>query len=437
MLDVNLIRKNSEEIKKGVATKNVDSKVVDDFLAIDTQWRELTVKSEEKKALLNKLSKERNIEEAKKVKLDFKKLEDELKSIEDERLKKLRLIPNLPLPDVPIAKDESGNVVLREVGTKRDFSKEEFTPKNYLALTEELGIIDTKRAAKVSGTRFGYFLGAAAQLEFALIQFVINTVTNQKIIKELIDKNNLTLSATPFIPVIPPVLVGRTAMAAMGYMDRGIEEIYHLPEDDLFLVGTSEQSIGPMHMDEVFDAEDLPRRYLGFSTCFRREAGSHGKDTKGILRVHQFDKLEMFSFVKPEDSAAEHKLLLAIEEYLMQQLELPYHVLHICSADLGDPAAAKYDIEAWMPGQNESRGQYRETHSTSNTTDYQARRLNVRFRQKDNSLGFVHTLNGTAFAIGRALIAIFENYQQKDGSIATPKALQQYTSFSQIEKSPR
>jgi seryl-tRNA synthetase len=222
-------------------------------------------------------------------------------------------------------------------------------------------------------------------------------------------------------------MVNEKAMSAMGYLDRGGDEIYKT-QDDLYLVGTSEQSVGPMHMDETFAHKDLPRRYVSFSTCFRREAGSYGKDVKGIIRVHQFDKMEMFVFCRPEDSVKEHQLLLSLEEKLMQLLKIPYRVLDICTADLGDPAAAKYDLEAWMPGQN----QYRETHSTSNCTDFQAQRLNVRFRDKDGKINFVHTLNGTAFAVGRLLIAIIENYQQKDGSIMVPKALQKYIKIKKI-----
>ena len=219
-------------------------------------------------------------------------------------------------------------------------------------------------------------------------------------------------------------------MKAMGYVERGGEEIYYLPKDDLYLVGTSEQSIGPMHAGEILEEKDLPKRYVAFSTCFRREAGSYGKDTKGILRVHQFDKVEMFSICKPEDSLKEHKLLLSLEEELMQKLKIPYRVIDICTGDLGDPAAAKFDIEAWMPGQNE----YRETHSTSNCTDFQARRLNIRYKSRDGKLNFVHTLNGTAFS-QRPILAIIENNQQKDGSIKVPRVLQKYVGFKEIKSS--
>jgi seryl-tRNA synthetase len=240
---------------------------------------------------------------------------------------------------------------------------------------------------------------------------------------------------------VPPVMIKPEMMKAMGYINEipNAEfqisnkngEVYFLRDDDLLLVGTAEQSIGPMHAGEVFNEKDLPKRYVAFSTCFRREAGSYGKDTKGILRVHQFDKVEMFSFCTPEQSVKEHELFLAMEEKLMQKLKIPYRVVQMCTGDLGDPAAAKYDIEAWMPGQKE----YRETHSTSNCTDFQARRLNIRYRSTSHKLpttSYVHTLNGTAFAIGRTLIAIIENYQQKDGSIKVPKALRKYVGFKKI-----
>jgi len=313
------------------------------------------------------------------------------------------------LDTVPTGKDDTENIVLREEGKKPEFN---FQIKDYADLGERLDIIDTQRAAKVSGTRFGYIKGGAAMLEFALVNLAMETLAKEN-----------------FVPIVPPVMLKPEMMEGMGYVERGAEEIYYLERDKLYLVGTSEQSIGVMHSGETFEEKDLPKRYAGFSTCFRREAGAYGKDTKGILRVHQFDKVEMFSFCHPEKSMGEHQLLLKMEEKLMQLLELPYRVINICTGDLGDPAAAKYDIEAWLPGQN----QYRETHSTSNCTDYQARRLNIKYRDsKTKKPEFIHTLNGTAFAIGRMLIAIIENYQQKDGSILVPKVLQKYTGFKKI-----
>jgi seryl-tRNA synthetase len=248
-------------------------------------------------------------------------------------------------------------------------------------------------------------------LEFGLIQLALDITKKQG-----------------FIPIIPPVMIKPEMMKAMGYVERGGDEIYYFDKDDLYLTGTSEQSIGPMHADEVFEEKDLPKKYIAFSTCFRREAGSYGKDTRGILRVHQFDKVEMFVFSTPENSQKERESILSIEEKLMKELKIPYRVIDICTGDLGDPAAAKYDIEAWMPGQNE----YRETHSCSNCTDFQARRLNIKYKDRVVGLRLVHTLNGTAFAIGRILIAIIENYQQKDGSIKMPKVLRKYTGLKCI-----
>ena len=327
----------------------------------------------------------------------------------------LRQIPNLPAADVKTGKDESENEIIKKWGEPTKFL---FEPKDHLAIGEALGIIDIERAAKVSGTRFYYLKGAGVVLEMALIQLALKTLTKEG-----------------FIPVIPPVLIKKQAMAGMGYLEHGGEEdMYVLEKDGLFLVGTSEQSIGPMHMDEVLDGKKLPLRYMGFSTCFRREAGAYGKDTRGILRVHQFDKVEMFSFTKPEESDKEHEFLLSLEEKLFQSLGIPYQVLKMCSGDLGAPAARKYDLEAWMPGQ----GKYREVTSTSTCTDYQSRRLNIKYREiKDQkpATNYVHILNGTAFAIGRTLIAILENNQQEDGSVLIPEVLRDYTGFEKISPS--
>jgi len=287
----------------------------------------------------------------------------------------------------------------------------DFPPQSYIDIGQKLNLIDTERAAKIAGSRFGFIKNDAALLEFALAKLVFDTVLKEG-----------------FIPVIPPVMIRREMARGTGYFEQTDEkEAYYIPDDDLFLVGTSEQSLISMHANETFEADQLPKMYLGFSTCFRREAGSYGKDTKGILRVHQFDKLEMVIFSKPDDSPKYHELLLSLEEKLMKSLKIPYRVLSICTGDLGRPAAAKYDIEAWIPSENK----YRETHSTSNCTDFQARRLNIRWRAKDG-LHFVHTLNGTALAIGRTLIAIIENYQQKDGSILIPEVLQPYMSRQKI-----
>lgn len=409
MLDIKLIRQNPEKVKEGISKKQVKVDI-DRLLELDRQKRQYLQKVEALRAEQNKLGKE-DLVRAQKIKSQLKHIEPELDRLEEELQVIMHQIPNLPLDNVPVGKDEKDNKVIKEWGKKPNFN---FQPKDYLELAERLDIIDIKRAAKVSGTRFGYLKREAALLEFALINLAIETLTNEG-----------------FVPIVPPVMIKEEMMRGMGYVDTEKDKLerYFLPEDNLYLVGTSEQSIGPMHADEVFEEKDLPRRYVGFSTCFRREAGAYGKDTKGILRVHQFDKVEMFSFCKPEHSVKEHEFLLTMEEKLMQMLNIHYRVVQLCSGDLARPSAATYDVEAWLPGQD----QYRETHSTSNTTDFQARRLNIRYKDKQTGkLEFVHTLNGTAFAIGRMLIAIIENYQQKDGAIKVPAVLQKYLKFKKI-----
>ncbi len=415
MLDINLIRENPELVKQGAAAKGIDIDI-DKLLQADGRRRAFIAEVEKARNFVN--------EKSKTISQAFK---DGLSSDEIERLKEsvrvqkeslrvhenaaaeaegeldaiLKEIPNLPLSDVRVGKNDSENRVARTVGEPTRF---DFEPKDYMALGESLDIIDTERAAKVSGARFGYLKGDGALLEFALVQYVL---------QYLVGKG--------FRPVVPPVMIKPEVMEKMGYADRHGDEIYRIDrdQDPLMLVGTSEQSIGPLHMDETLDVEK-PVRYVAFSTCFRREAGSYGKDTKGILRVHQFDKLEMFSFTKPAESQGEHAFLLQCEEELLQGLGLPYHVLDICSGDLGTPAAKKWDLETWIPSQQT----YRETHSTSNCTDFQARRLNIGWKNPETQKReFVHTLNGTAFAIGRIIIAILENGQEADGRVRVPEVL--------------
>lgn len=406
MIDIHLLRENPDKIKKGIEAKQLDPKLVDVVLELDEERRRLLGKIEELRAERNKIAKEQDIERGREVKTKLQKLEPELIEIEKEYKEKLYQIPSPPADDVKTGKGESENEVIKKWGEKK-----ESLAKDYLELGEDLDIIDIKRAAKVSGSRFGYLKGDTVLLELALVQFAM----------ELLVKEGFT-------PIIPPSLIKKESMRGMGYLEHGGEgDMYVFEKDNLVLVGTSEQSIGPMHMDEVLEEKDLPKRYVSFSPCFRREAGSYGKDTKGILRVHQFDKVEMFSFTKPEDSEKEHEYLLSLEEKLFQALEIPYQVVKMCSGDLGAPASKKYDLQAWMPGQE----RYREVTSTSNTTDFQARRLNIKYQDKGETK-FVHTLNGTAFAIGRTIIAIIENYQQKDGSILIPEVLQKWVGKKKI-----
>ncbi len=416
MLDIKFIRENPEKVKQGAKDKGVEVDM-DKLLELDKKRREILAQTEQIKAEQNKISgkgapTQETIEMAKALKEKVQAGESQLKQIEEEFNKLMYQIPNVPFDDVPVGKDDSGNKV-KEFGKIKEKPKFDFKPKEHWEIGEQLDIIDTERAAKVAGTRFYYLKRQGALLEFALINFAF-----AKLVKK------------GFIPVIPPVMIKKEMAWAMGYLQQtDDEEAYHLEKDDLYLTATSEQSLGAMHAGETFDEKDSPLRYVGFSTCFRREAGSYGKDTKGILRVHQFDKIEMFIFCKPEDAKKEHELLLSMEKELMDNLGLHYQVIDICTGDLGAPAAKKYDIEAWMPGQD----RYRETHSTSNCTDFQARRLNVRYKDKQGKLNFVHTLNGTALALGRTILATLENYQQKDGSVKVPKALQKYTGFKVIK----
>ncbi|HOX21405.1 MAG TPA: serine--tRNA ligase [Candidatus Paceibacterota bacterium] len=400
------IRENPDLFRETIKNRRAKAEV-DKILALDKEWRSVMSEVEFLRAEQNRLSKNRNfsqdeLEKAKSMKERIRELEKQQEPFQAELEAMLYLVPNVPLADVPVGLDETGNKVLREVGKKPKFS---FEPKDYLTLTEDKWI-DVKRAAKAIGTRFGYLKGNAVLIEYALVQFTLRK-----------------LSEYGFIPVVPPALVSKKSMQGMGAIDspKDWEERYYFPEDDLFLIGTAEQAIGPMHQDEVFEEAELPLRYIAFSPCFRREAGSYGKDTKGILRVHYFEKLEMFIFAKPEDSAKEQALILQMEEELMQDLKIPYRVLRICTGDMYNPSASSYDLEAWLPSQD----QYKETHSNSNCTDFQSRRLNIKYKSKDGQK-FVHTLNGTAFAIGRILVAIIENYQQEDGSIEIPKVLKPY-----------
>ncbi|MBI3623115.1 serine--tRNA ligase [Candidatus Pacearchaeota archaeon] len=408
MLDIKLIRENSEKVKSSLLNKRAEVDI-DQLLRLDQKKLDLIKNLDNLKSQKNKLT--GKSDEAIKIKTETQTLEAELKIIEKEFLELMYAIPNLPLASVPIGQDEKDNVVLRKIGpTKLDSIDQ---PKDYLELAQKLDLIDTERGAKTSGARFVYIKNKLVNLEIALIQFVLEVSSREG-----------------FIPILPPLMIKPEMMKAMGYMERGADEIYHIEKDDLYLIGTSEQAIGPMHTNETFEEKDLPRRYLGFSPCFRREAGSYGKDTKGILRVHQFDKIEMFSLTTPENSAQELEFILSMEEKLMQLLRLPYQVVSLCTGDLSNQSAITYDIEAWLPGQN----QYRETHSCSNTVDFQSRRLNIKYKTNSTNKNiYVHMLNGTAFAIGRTLIAIIENYQQPDGSILVPEALQKYTNFKVID----
>jgi seryl-tRNA synthetase len=418
MLDVNLIRENPEKVKQGVEKKKIDPKLVDKFLRVDDDWRMKVKALDELKAEQNTLSKELSkgpkedlISRAQLLKKRITDIEIEREALDVKRDELLNKLPNIPFENVPIGKDASENKVLREVGEKPKFSAG-FKPKDYLALGESLGLINVKKASEVSGSRFGYLMREAALMEFGLVRLAFDALLEEG-----------------FIPVVPPVMIKPEVYAGMGRLaGEQKEDKYYLPKDDLYLVGSAEHTLGPLQLNETVEEDELPRRYVGFSSCFRREAGSYGKDTKGILRVHQFDKVEMFAFARPKDSEKEHKFLVSIQEKLMQKLELPYRIVEICTGDMGWTDGRQFDVETWMPGQ----GEYRETQSCSNTTDFQTRGINAKYKTKDGQKELTHALNGTAFAIGRTIIAILENYQTEKGTIKVPKALQDYVGKKEI-----
>jgi len=419
MLDIKFIRQNPEVVKKAIKNKNVDLDL-DKLLALDVRRRELIESSEALKAEQNKKSKgpQFNVDELKSLKEKFKVLEGELSCVEEEFVQLMLQIPNIPSDDTPIGPDETHNEVLRKWGEIPAFR---FRPKEHWELGQELDVIDMERASKVSGARFAYRKGAVVLLEMAVIQYTFSVLTDEKIVKKIAKKVKLDISAKPFRPVLPPVMIKPDVFQKMDRLEPK-EERYYIPSDDIFLVGSAEHTIGAMHMGETFKEEDMPVRYIGLSTAFRREAGSYGKDMKGLIRMHQFDKLEIESFTLPEDSQKEQELIVAIIEYMVQELKLPYQVLIMCTGDMGKQDARHIDIEIWMPGQNK----YRETHTSDLMTDFQARRLNTRVKRDNGETQYVHMNDATAFALSRAVVAIMENYQTEKGTIQIPKVLQKH-----------
>jgi seryl-tRNA synthetase len=414
MIDIKDLLKNPNKYKQNMIERNLDSSLIDEVLNLKQKMNLLIKEKDEIRFFINKFSKtkpeENIIQEIKNKKIKLKEIEKEIENIEQILNEKLSLIPNLKSPDVPYGKDENDNVILRTWGEIPNF---DFSPKDHVELGKIYDLIDIERAGKVSGSRFYYLKNEAVLLEFALINFVYDLLLKEG-----------------FIPIIPPVFIKDEYYRGMGRLNSlQKEERYYLPQDDLYLVGSAEHTIGPYYANEILDEKDLPKRFLGFSTCFRREAGSYGKDVRGILRTHQFDKVEMFSFTLPEESEKEHEFLLSMQEKIMQELKLPYRVVLICSGDMGFTDYKQYDIETWLPGQNK----YRETHSCSNTTDFQARGINARLRRRNGKIEYLHMLNATAIAIGRIIIAILENYQRKD-YIEVPEVLRKYLNFDKIKK---
>ena len=400
MLDPNLLKENKELLELSLSKRN---KVIDltHLEKLNEERKSIRFEAEQKRAEQKEIGKliaaasseekEKLLEKAaalsETVKLLFDQVEEKDKNFFDEWIK----LPNIISDTSPVGLTDEDNLEIKKVGDIKNI----VNPKDHLEIAESLGLIDVQKAAEVSGSRFSYLFGDLVKIEFNLVSWALN---------KLSDKG--------FTPTLPPVLVREKALYGTGFFPDDAEQVYEIPSDDLYLVGTSEVPLAALKSDEILSIENLPIRYAGFSTCFRREAGTYGKDTTGIFRVHQFDKVEMFSFCDPEKSKDEHEYILSVEEEILQELEIPYRVVDVCSGDLGASAAKKYDIEAWIPSQNT----YREVTSCSNTTDFQARRLNIRSK-KDGITQIIHTLNGTAIAVGRILIALIENNQQEDGTV--------------------
>ncbi len=418
MLDIAFILENKDIVRTAIENKGKEPVDLDRIETLYTKRTELVGAIGESNRQRKEAAAARDAARGSALKQQLATMEDELRSVTKELTDTVAAIPNIPSPDVPVGADESGNVVVRQWGEKPAFT---FQPKAHWDLGKERGLIDSERAAKVSGSRFTYLKGGLVFLQFALIQWVLATVVDEAVIGEVITKNELAVPDKPFVPVLPPVMITPEMFFGMARLEPR-EERYYIPDDNLFLIGSAEHTLGSMHAGEQFAEAELPLRYIGYSTSFRREAGSYGKDTKGILRQHQFDKLEFQSFTVGEKSKPEQDLLVALQEHLMQQLNLPYQVVAVCTGDMGGPDVRQIDIEAWMPGQDT----YRETHSADLMGEYQTRRLGTKVKRDSGEKEFVHTNDATAFALGRTLIAIIENNQQEDGTIAVPEVLQPY-----------
>lgn len=420
MLDLKLIRSDPERVKAALARRGA-ADTIDELLALDERRRELLPEIEAARSRRRQASEQIGaakksgedasaaIAEVRELKAELERMETELGEVEEKRDLIASRLPNIPDPDSPDGFTDEDAVILREVGTPPAF---DFEPKDHLELAEAGSMIDMEAAARTSGARFAYLKGDLVMLEFALVRWAMSLLREQG-----------------HEPVIPPILVREEALFGTGFLPGDRDQIYELPKDELYLAGTAEVPLASLHAGAILEAGELPIRYAGFSSCFRREAGAAGRDTRGIFRVHQFDKVEMFSFVEPDRAREEQERILAIEERILSELGLPYRVVDVAVGDLGGSAARKFDCEAWIP----SQGRYRELTSCSNTTDFQARRLSCRFRPGPEAAPeFVNTLNGTAVAVGRTLIALLENHQQQDGSVEIPAVLQDHGAPARI-----
>ena len=417
MLDPAILKDNLEVLESNISRRNLDIDV-NHLISLNEERKSLRFNAEQKRSQQKELGKqianadnsekEKLLDKASELSNDVKLLFEQVDKKDEEFLNLWIKIPNLISSTSPDGKSENDNLEIKKVGNVKEISN----PKDHLEIASKLNLIDVEKASEVSGSRFAYLFGDLVKIEFNLVSWALN---------KLSDKG--------FTPTVPPVLVRENALYGTGFFPDDAEQVYEIPNDDLYLVGTSEVPLAALHTNEIINMEELPIRYAGFSTCFRREAGTYGKDTTGIFRVHQFDKVEMFSFCNPEKSEEEHEFILSVEEELLQSLEIPYRVVDVCAGDLGASAAKKYDIEAWIPSQNT----YREVTSCSNTTDYQARRLNIRAKKEGNT-SVLHTLNGTAIAVGRILIALIENNQNEDSSVVFSENLAEIIGVEKLGK---
>lgn len=424
MLDIQFIRDNPEKVQEKAKQKGYDVDI-QQLLGFDGKRRELQSQVEELRRQRNEIAdsikggrpSDEQVAKGREVKDRLSSLEHQLASIEQEFVTLWKTVPNMPLDSVPVGSTEEENVIIKTVGEQPKF---DFEPKNHAEIAEARGWLDKERAAKIAGARFVYTMGDLVRLEFALWQYGMDVLGDEQVLQKIINDNNLKVNAKPFTPVLPPAVAKKSVFEATGRLNKE-EQTYKIEDEDLWLNASAEHTLAPIYLDEILPEEELPKRYVGYTTAFRREAGTYGKDTEGIFRLHQFNKLEMESFSTAETSLDEHLFQVAIQEYLMQQLGLPYQVLEKCTADIGRPNAKGVDINAWLPGQNA----YRETHTADHITDYQARAMKTRIRRKDGGLELAHTNDATVFS-QRPLAVILENNQQADGSILVPEVLRPY-----------
>ena len=426
MLDINFIRDNQDKVQQNAINKGVDVSVAD-LIKLDDRRRELQAQLDDLRQTRNQIADQIKqagkpdqelIDRGKAIKEQLTALEADFNQNHEQYLALLKRVPNMALDSVPVGLTEDENVLDYQVGEPTKF---DFEPNNHYEIAKIRDWIDKERAAQVTGARFAYLKGDLVKLQFAIINFVMDTLSDEAVIAQIVRDNNLNISTKPFMPILPPYMIKTAPYDAMDRLEPR-EDRYKIEGEDLWLQGSAEHVLGSMHAGEIFEEAELPVRYLGYATSFRKEAGTYGKDMEGILRMHQFDKLEMETFTTAEKSHDEHRLLAAIQEYMLKALELPYQVIKKCTFDIGKPNAAGVDMEVWLPGQ----GKYRETHTADYMTDYQARRLQTRVRRANGELELIHTNDATAFAIGRLLIAIIENGQTVDARVKIPTVLQKY-----------